>query len=312
MTTRSLRDRLLSLLALSALLAPLTGCGGSKAYPAAQQPAMTAPAEHGDAEAAYPQATSQPAYPGQPAPPPAAPAGAAPRDWFPHKEEARAAPESRPGLATHWGESRRSLIRSASFERATPDRPSATAALWYNDAEGSRAMARAEGYRSYDRGAATLMQGGLTVSLRDDRGRALPGYYAGGKTFAIGEAGERYTIEISNSTPARFEVVVTVDGLDVIDGRPGSFDKRGYLVNPHSTLEIDGFRKSESEVAAFRFGSVRGSYAARKGDDRNVGVIGVAAFREQGVPEWPWDAREIERRRGADPFPGRFATPPPP
>jgi hypothetical protein len=100
-----------------------------------------------------------------------------------------------------------------------------------------------------------------------------------------------------------------VDGLDVIDGRPGSFDKRGYLVNPWASVEIDGFRRSMEQVAAFRFGSVARSYAASKGDARNVGVIGVAVFAERGSG-YPWLAPEVDRRHGADVFPGRFATPP--
>ena len=53
----------------------------------------------------------------------------------------------------------------------------------------------------------------------------------------------------------------------------------------------------------------RDAYAARKGNDRNVGVIGVAFFQEAGS-RFPWSEREIERRNSADPFPGRFATPP--
>jgi hypothetical protein len=64
-----------------------------------------------------------------------------------------------------------------------------------------------------------------------------------------------------------------------------------------------------SQVAAFRFGSVRDSYAARKGDAQNVGVIGVAFFAEEGSG-YPWIERESDRRRDADPFPGRFASPP--
>ena len=74
-------------------------------------------------------------------------------------------------------------------------------------------------------------------------------------------------------------------------------------------VEIDGFRQSMDEVAAFRFGSVRGSYAGQKGNDRNVGVIGVAVFAERGATQ-PWTEREIGRRETADPFPGRFAAPP--
>lgn len=218
--------------------------------------------------------------------------------------------DARPGLATHWGETRTSHIRTTQFTRSDERNPSATAALWYNDARGARAMASTEGYASLDRASLSMLQGGVTVSLRDERGRTLNGYSAGGKTYAVGDAGARYVIVVTNHTPARFEALVTVDGLDVIDGRPGAFDKRGYLLHPHATLEIEGFRRSETEIATFRFGDVRGSYAARKGDDANVGVIGVAVFHERGVPVWPWDQAEIERRKNADPFPGRFATPP--
>ena len=116
-------------------------------------------------------------------------------------------------------------------------------------------------------------------------------------------------IELVNQSASRFEAVVTVDGLDVIDGRPGSLAKRGYLLQPFATVDIDGFRQNLDEVAAFRFGSVRGSYAASKGSDRNVGVIGVAVFSERGVRQ-PWTERELGRRESADPFPGRFAAPP--
>jgi hypothetical protein len=126
----------------------------------------------------------------------------------------------------------------------------------------------------------------------------------------MGNDGDRYAIRIQNQTGARFEAVATVDGLDVIDGEAGSFEKRGYLVQPWSTVEIDGFRRSEDVVAAFRFGRVKDSYAAKRGNDRNVGVIGVAVFHERGS-SWPWTQRELDRRSGADAFPGRFAPPPP-
>jgi hypothetical protein len=76
-------------------------------------------------------------------------------------------------------------------------------------------------------------------------------------------------------------------------------------------VEIDGFRQSVDTVAAFRFGSVRGSYAAQKtGDARNVGVIGVAIFNERGTNPVPWSSDEAQKRRDANPFPGQFATPP--
>jgi hypothetical protein len=130
-----------------------------------------------------------------------------------------------------------------------------------------------------------------------------------------GETGQRYSIRIENRTNQRFELVASVDGLDVVDGKLASLNKRGYIVGPHGRVVIDGYRRSMSEVAAFRFGSVRDSYAAQTGEqgDRNVGVIGVALFSERGAaigPD-PYDLdTEAGRREAADPFPGRFAAPP--
>jgi hypothetical protein len=96
----------------------------------------------------------------------------------------------------------------------------------------------------------------------------------------------------------------------VLDGGPRSFAKRGYLIEPWSTLRVEGFRRNLDEVAAFRFGSVADSYAAQKGQENNVGVIAVAIFPERGWSP-PSREREAERRRRADPFPGQFATPAP-
>ena len=76
--------------------------------------------------------------------------------------------------------------------------------------------------------------------------------------------------------------MVTVDGRDVVDGKPGDFrNKRGYLVPAWGQVDIDGWRLSQSQAAAFRFSSVADSYAARMGNAREVGVIGVAVFPER-------------------------------
>lgn len=274
---------------------------GDPAAPAAGPPAAF-PAESGaDADVEAPRGPAPSAAPrgdGE--------AGATAGSAF---EEKRAADAERPGLGTSWGESRTSEITTAPFEREHPSRPIAVGALYYNDASGARAMARRAGVSHVSGGFVSIDGGALAVRLVDSAGGGLPGYGSGDRAYVVGERGARYAIQIRNNTGNRYEVVATVDGLDVIDGRPGAYEKRGYILSPWATLDIDGFRRSETEVAAFRFGSVSGSYAASKGGARNVGVIGVAFFQEAGSP-WPWSEAEVERREGADPFPGRFATPP--
>lgn len=106
-----------------------------------------------------------------------------------------------------------------------------------------------------------------------------------GGTFVLGHLGERYTLRVVNHTGRRIEAVVSVDGRDVIDGKPGDWrEKRGYLVPAWGTVEIDGWRISRQEAAAFRFSTVPESYAARTGNAREVGVIGVAIFAERWSP----------------------------
>ena len=145
-------------------------------------------------------------------------------------------------------------------------------------------------------------------SLVDESGRMLPGIEAAGRALIVGQDGARYKIVVRNATTARFEVVASVDGLDVIDGKSAAPGRRGYIVDPHGELVIDGFRTSDADVAAFRFGRVADSYAARTSGDRNVGVIGLAVYSERGAR---WTRHELDLRDTADPFPSRgYAMPP--
>jgi hypothetical protein len=112
----------------------------------------------------------------------------------------------------------------------------------------------------------------------------LPTYHYNGRSYVLGGIGERYRIRVVNPTSRRVEAVVSVDGLDAIDGKTAGFEKRGYVIAPYGEVQIDGFRTSMDDVATFRFSSVRDSYAGRKGNDRNVGVIGVAFFPERERP----------------------------
>jgi hypothetical protein len=122
---------------------------------------------------------------------------------------------------------------------------------------------------------------GPRIDAVDESGSQLPTFTQDGRVFVEGDVGARYLLRLVNPTPRRVEAVVSVDGLDAIDGRPASVAKRGYLVPAFGSVTIDGWRTSLSSVAAFRFSSVRESYAGRTGHDRNVGVIGVAFFRER-------------------------------
>lgn len=217
----------------------------------------------------------------------------------------------RPGLGTEWGETRRSSVSAAPFVRADARSPFSTASMFYNDEAGAQQMASVAGFKRSAEGAIDIGGGIATARLKDGTGKFMSGFEAGGRKFMVGAAGDRYSIVVQSNVPARIEVVISVDGLDVIDGQEAGFAKRGYIMGPHATIEVDGFRQSTDTVAAFRFGSVKESYAEKKhGESRNVGVIGVALFNEQGSNPSSWPIGDAAQRLNADPFPGKFATPP--
>ena len=140
----------------------------------------------------------------------------------------------------------------------------------------------------------------VDVQVRDlDRHELLPVHPHRGKAWVEGRPGHRYAIRLQNLTGERVLAVVSVDGVNVISGETAATGQSGYVLGPWQSMEVKGWRKSLSEVAAFHFTELPDSYAARTGRPDNVGVIGVAAFRERR--HWPMPApAPIAESRAAD------------
>lgn len=171
-------------------------------------------------------------------------------------------------LGTRWGEDVTSPVVGVEAERLyrTPDK---VAAVYYS----------AERVKS---GASSLPLSAVEMRIQNARGKDMKiGRDSKGNAVLAGIEGERYQLYFFNSSfSTTYEIVATVDGLDVLSGQAGSLQNRGYLIRPRSSLTIEGFRKSDSAVAAFRFAKPDASYAAHSlaGDENNVGVIGAAVF----------------------------------
>ena len=114
-----------------------------------------------------------------------------------------------------------------------------------------------------------------------DTGATLPVHYAKGEYWVAGRPGARYAITVRNRSGERVLAVPSVDGVNVLSGETAAWDQRGYVFSPYERYQITGWRKSDSQVAAFEFSSIANSYASRTGRPAHVGVIGVALFREQ-------------------------------
>lgn len=208
-------------------------------------------------------------------------------------------------LGTQWGEGRESRVETISARRLTPERPDAVASINYQEAG-------TENHPPAGRQLNLLLaQGDIEWAIHDDADRPMPLIVSKDEARLGGTRGARYTLSFTNRSNHQYEIVATVDGLDVLNGTPGSQRNPGYVLRPYARLVIDGFRKNKDEVAAFRFAAPERAYAANTpaGDVRNIGVIGSAVFRLD-LPDAP---RKESLNRPA-PFPAdterNFAPPP--
>ena len=135
-------------------------------------------------------------------------------------------------------------------------------------------------------GCNALAIGGVAqVTIVDrDTGAVLTPHYYRGEYWVAGRPGANYAVEIHNRLGERVLAVTSVDGVNVVSGETANWNQTGYVLNPEETYQITGWRKSDTEVAAFTFTDSPNSYAELTGRPANVGVIGVAIFRERPAP----------------------------
>jgi len=128
-----------------------------------------------------------------------------------------------------------------------------------------------------------LAVGGIAqVTIIDRRsGVELTPHLYHGEYWVAGTPGATYAINIRNRIGERILAVTSVDGVNVISGATAGWNQTGYVFDPGAAYQIAGWRKSDAEVAAFTFTASPDSYAERTGRPANIGIIGVAIFRER-------------------------------
>ena len=154
----------------------------------------------------------------------------------------------------------------------------------------------------------------VEVSVIDrDTGAVLPAHRHGGKLYIAGVPGHRYSVRLDNRTSSRVLTVLSVDGVNAITGQTANPNQSGYVLDAWQSTEVEGWRKNMSEIAQFNFTALDDSYAARTGRPANVGVIGVAVFREK-APVWRERDDRISMREAESPSraaDSAAASPPP-
>ena len=114
-----------------------------------------------------------------------------------------------------------------------------------------------------------------------ETGEPLRVWRRDGRMYVAGRPGARYSLRVRNNTGERVLAVMSVDGVNVLTGESAGFAQMGYVFDPYQSYDVSGWRKSDTQVAAFTFTAQRNAYATRTGRPFDVGVIGIAVFKER-------------------------------
>lgn len=113
-------------------------------------------------------------------------------------------------------------------------------------------------------------------------GYALREYFHEGTRYVETPPSGDYTVRITNDTPRRRLAVLSVDGINVLNGADADFGGPGYVLEPWASVDVPGWRRDSREVANFSFREQSESYASQTGRGvQNVGVVGVAVYDER-------------------------------
>jgi hypothetical protein len=119
-------------------------------------------------------------------------------------------------------------------------------------------------------------------------GKPIKKFAHQGKLFIQSNHQVEYSLRLKNKGWSRRLFVITVDGINVIDGKAGGSSQMGYIIAGNSSMEVKGFRTDNQTEHPFKFSSKRRSYAAKseetQGDTTNCGVIGVTVYDEYIKP----------------------------
>ncbi len=120
---------------------------------------------------------------------------------------------------------------------------------------------------------------GLAV-LVDDQER--PEYAARGTIYVEAIRGANYSLRVTNPTPYRVAVALSVDGLNTIDAKhTDSRNAAKWIVEPYGSTVISGWQVNDRTARRFFFTGEKDSYGAALAQTENLGVIEAVFYRER-------------------------------
>ncbi|MCH7315522.1 hypothetical protein [Acinetobacter sp. ANC 3882] len=198
-------------------------------------------------------------------------------------------------LGTKWGDEISSHVTEVNLSRLT-EQPIAESQVRYANKQ----------YQGKTVNSISLAAGKISFSIIDDTNQPFALSRDGQNYYLSAKDGQSYQLKYENHSDNTYEVVASVDGIDVLDGSAASRNNAGYVLHPNSEITIEGFRKSDSAVASFTFSKPEDAYAANSdnGSIQNTGIIGTAIYQVESLNST--DAAEQEKSSKYAPPPKAF------
>lgn len=130
--------------------------------------------------------------------------------------------------------------------------------------------------------AISLDAGKVTFSIQTEDHQGVL-YHDAGNYYFSAKVGQVYRLIYHNNSSNTYEIVASVDGLDVINGQSASQYHPGHILQPRSEITIEGFRKDNSTIATFVFSKPEVAANNPIGTEQNIGVIATAIYQLQNL-----------------------------
>jgi len=131
--------------------------------------------------------------------------------------------------------------------------------------------------------AATEVHGYGVSVLTGDSSR--PEYHHNGSVYIEAIRGREFAIRLTNPTPNRVAVALSVDGLNTIDARhTDPWNAAKWILGPYESTEIFGWQVNDATARHFVFTGESHSYGAALGQTDNLGVIEAVFYVERQRP----------------------------
>lgn len=125
----------------------------------------------------------------------------------------------------------------------------------------------------------------LNIISKDDpiQDKRLKKYNIDGIDFIGAENGEQFEIQFKNNTANRIQVIISLDGLNIIDGNLASLDinSKMWVVSGYGTLNLKAWPETKNGGASFIFTTQDNSVLANiQENEQGKGLIGAAVYKE--------------------------------